>query len=407
MKKPEILSPAGDMEKLTFALAYGADAVYLSGSEFGMRTGAGNFTYDELNLAVAMANAKNARVMVTVNTMPRNDEYREVAAHIEKIADSGASGVIVADLGVLALVKKVAPKLKVNISTQANITNFGAANMYHSLGADRVVLARELTLAEIIDIRQNTPKELEIETFVHGSMCMSISGRCLLSNYLTGRDANRGNCAQPCRWKYSLVEEKRPGQYMPVIEDDRGSYIFNSKDMNMLPFLPELIEAGIDSFKIEGRAKSAYYTAITTNAYRQAVDLYVADPTGYKLPEYLAEEPYKVSHREYYTGFYFGEKQGEFYDENIYIRDWDVAAVVDSCKENGVAVLTQKNKFLRGDVLELLMPRQKPIEFVCDYLKNADGENIDSAPHAQMSVEMKLPCVAPPLSIVRRPKKQP
>lgn len=406
MKKPEILSPAGDMEKLRYAVAYGADAVYLSGNQFGMRTAAGNFTYEQMKNAVSHCHDKGVKVMVTVNTMPRNNEYSQIDKHIEEIVKSGADGVIVADLGVLELVKSIAPSLRITISTQANVTNYGAANAYYSLGANRVVLARELSIGEIKEIREKTPKELEIETFIHGSMCMSISGRCLLSNYMTGRDSNRGNCAQPCRWNYNLVEEKRPGQFMPVYEDEKGTYIFNSKDMCMIEHIPELIEAGIDSFKIEGRAKSAYYTAAITKAYRQAVDLYTSNPKEYLLSDDIRNEIYKVSHRQYYTGFYFGDTDCQDYSENIYIRDWDIVAVVDGKEENGLSLLTQKNKFFASDKLEILTPTGKPISFTPSVLKNDKDEVIEVAPHAEMKLKMDIPCDAPPLSIIRKEKNQ-
>ena len=404
MKKPEILSPAGDMEKLRYAVAYGADAVYLAGSQFGMRTGAGNFTYEEMAEAVKHCHENGVKVMVTVNTMPRNNEFAVIDEHIKKIAECGADGVIVADIGVLEVVKRVAPQLRITISTQANVTNYGAATAYYNMGANRVVLARELTLDEVIHIRENTPPELEIETFIHGSMCMSISGRCLLSNYMTGRDSNRGNCAQPCRWKYHLVEEKRPGQYMPIIEDDKGSYIFNSKDMCMIEHIPALVKAGINSFKIEGRAKSAYYTAAITKAYRKAIDLYFEDPENYELPDSIRDEIFKVSHRQYFNGFYFGDTNSQDYNENIYIRDWDIVAVVDGKDENGLTLLTQKNKFFANDTLEVLRPDGECVQFVPEILRNERDEDIESAPHAEMKLKMKLPCDAPALSIIRKEK---
>ena len=406
MIKPEILSPAGDMEKLRYAVAYGADAVYFSGNQFGMRTAAGNFTYEEMAEAVKLCKDKNVKTFVTVNTMPRNDEFANIAEHIRKIDECGAYGVIVADLGVLETVKKVASSLKITISTQANVTNYGAAMAYYNMGANRVVLARELSLNEVAEIRQKTPKELEIETFIHGSMCMSISGRCLLSNYLTGRDSNRGNCAQPCRWSYSIVEEKRPREYMPIFEDEKGSYIFNSKDMCMIDHIPELIEAGINSFKIEGRAKSAYYTAVITGAYRRAIDLYMKDPKGYSLPSYIRDEIFKVSHRQYYTGFYFGDTDSQDYSANIYIRDWDIVAVVDRKGEDGLYDLTQKNKFFANDTLELLCPDGRCEKFVPSVLKNADGEDIESAPHEAKKLKMEIPFDAPPLSVLRKEKNQ-
>lgn len=407
MKKPEILSPAGDMEKLRYAVAYGADAVYMAGNQFGMRTGAGNFTYEQMQQAIDHCHANGVKVMITVNTMPRNQEFSQLDSYIDRLAAFGADGVIVADLGVLEVVKKRAPGLKITISTQANVTNYGAATAYYNLGANRVVLARELSLEEIVELRQKTPKELEIETFIHGSMCMSISGRCLLSNYMTGRDSNRGNCAQPCRWNYRLVEEKRPGSYMPIYEDDKGSYIFNSKDMCMIDYIPQLVAAGIDSFKIEGRAKSAYYTAAITGAYRKAVDLYSKDPVGYQLPEDVRNEIFKVSHRQYYTGFYFGHYDGQDYNDNIYIRDWDIVGVIDGAEaESGLALMTQKNKFFANDRLELLTPGGELVQFVPQVLQDAQGQPVEVAPHAEQKLKIKLPIDAPPLSILRKQRQE-
>ena len=407
MKKPEILSPAGDMEKLRYAVAYGADAVYMAGNQFGMRTGAGNFSYEQMQQAIKHCHENNVKVMITVNTMPRNGEFAQLDSHIDALAQFGADGVIVADLGVLEVVKKRAPQLKITISTQANVTNYGAATAYYNLGANRVVLARELSLEEIVELRQKTPKELEIETFIHGSMCMSISGRCLLSNYMTGRDSNRGNCAQPCRWNYRVVEEKRPGQYMPIYEDDKGSYIFNSKDMCMIDYLPQLVEAGIDSFKIEGRAKSSYYTAAITGAYRKALDLYMADPMGYQLPDHIRNEIFKVSHRQYYTGFYFGHYDGQDYNDNIYVRDWDIVGVIDGVEEqSGLALMTQKNKFFAADTLEVLTPKGETAQFVPEILVDMDDQPVEVAPHAEQKLKIKLPIAAPALSILRKQRQE-
>lgn len=381
MKKPELLCPAGDSERLRYALAYGADAVYVAGKEFGMRTASDNFEAEELKKAVDLAHEKGRKLFVTVNTMPRNDEVERLPEYFAYLESIGVDAAIIADLGVLALCRKHAPHVAPHISTQANITHYLAARAWYEQGAQRVVLARELTLAEIAEIRAKTPKALEIETFVHGAMCMSYSGRCYISAYLTGRDANRGNCAQPCRWQYSLVEQKRPGQVMQVYEDETGSYLLNAKDLCMLHHIPQLVEAGIDSFKIEGRVKTAYYTAVTGAAYRRAIDLYCQDPAGYSLPDWLAQEADKVSHREYCTGFYFGGTGEQRVQDGGYLRTWDVCAMVDGVDTPQGAQVTQKNKFAPGDRLELVSPGKEPRAFTLETLLDEAGNPLESAPH--------------------------
>ena len=310
-KRPELLCPAGDMERLKMAVAYGADAVYLAGTMFGMRSFAGNFTPEELKDAVGLCKAHGVAVNITCNTMPRNDEVARLPEWLEYLDDLRVNAVIVADVGSLALVKRHAPHVQIHISTQASIVNYQTASAWYDLGANRVILARELSMDEIREIRAKTPKDLEIEAFVHGAMCVSYSGRCLLSNYMTGRDSNRGACAQPCRYKYALMEEKRPGEYFPVYEDEKGTYIMNSRDMCMIDHIPELIEAGVDSFKIEGRAKSAYYAAIVAGAYRHAVDAALA---GEPLDPVWRDEVEHISHRHYSTGFYYGQP-GQFTED--------------------------------------------------------------------------------------------
>ena len=395
--KLELLSPAGDMERLEMALCYGADAVYLAGTEFGMRASAGNFDSDQLQKAVALAHSMGRRVYVTCNTLPREDELKRLPEYLEMLDASGVDAVIVADMGVIAMAKKYAPRVKLHVSTQFGVINSAAANALYDLGVDTVVLARETPLEDIRKIRANTPKELRLEAFVHGAMCVSFSGRCLLSNYLTGRDANRGQCAQPCRWKYHLVEEKRPGEYFEITEDG-GTYILNSRDMNMIEHLPELIDAGVTSFKIEGRMKSAYYAAVVTNAYRHAIDDALA---GRPIDPLWIEETEKVSHRPYTTGFYYGYP-GQHYAEASYTTGADVAAVVESCNDNGEAVLCQRNKFSLGDELELLTPDGAPVKFTTEHMYNADGEEINDTRHAMMEIHMRLPKYAPRLSIVRK-----
>lgn len=378
-------------------IAYGADAVYLAGRRFGMRASAVNFSDEELAQAVAEAHAAGVRVYVTCNTLPREEELCDLPDYLGFLQEVGVDALIIADLGVLELAKKYAPNIKRHVSTQLGVINSATANALYNMGADTVVLARETPLADIKMIRANTPPELRIEAFVHGAMCVSFSGRCLLSNYLTGRDANRGQCAQPCRWKYHLVEEKRPGEYFEISEDG-GTFIMNSRDMCMIEHLPELIDAGVSSFKIEGRMKSAYYAAVITNAYRHALDAALA---GRALERVWIDETDMVSHRPYTTGFYFGEP-GQHYAEASYFTTADVAAVVESCDEDGEAVLTQRNKFSAGEELELLSPEGEPLSFRVEHMYNADGEEIADTRHAMMEIHMKLPVSVPRYSILRR-----
>ena len=394
----ELLAPAGDMERLRMSLAYGADAVYLAGTDFGMRSFAGNFTPEELKQAVALCHSRGVAVHVTCNTMPRNDEIARMPEWLSYLQELGVDAAILADVGVLSLLKKHAPKLKAHISTQASVSNYQAAAAWHELGASRVILARELSLDEIREIRAKTPRELEIEAFVHGAMCVSYSGRCLLSNYMTGRDANRGACAQPCRYQYALVEEKRPGEYFPIGEDAGGAYIMNSKDMCMIDHIPELIDAGLDSLKIEGRAKSAYYAAVVTGAYRHAID---AALDGRPLDPVWRDEVEKVSHRPYSTGFYFGEP-GQHTSHSRYVRDWQIMAVVTSCAPDGTALCELRNKLSAGDELELVGPGLKPVPVTVEGLTDGDGLPIPEARKPQMPFYFRLPIQAPPLSLLRR-----
>lgn len=401
-KRLEILSPAGDMERLTMALTYGADAVYLAGTRFGMRAAAGNFNNEEMGKAIKLCHERGVLVYVTCNTVMRNSDIRALPAYLEQLQALGADAVIVSDLGALMLVKKHAPALGIHVSTQVGIMNADTANAYFDLGASRVVLARELTLDDIGEIRGKTPRQLELEAFVHGSMCVSFSGRCLLSNYLTGRDANNGECAQPCRWKYHLVEEKRSGELMEITEDG-GTFIMNSRDMCMIEHLPALIAAGITSFKIEGRMKSSYYAAVITNAYRHALD---AAQKGIPLSPIWRDEVNKVSHRQYSTGFYFSaDGPGQYYKDAMYFADCDVAAIVESSDDAGNAVLTQRNKFYKGDMLELLTPENEPVAFIAADIRNGEGMEIESTPHPMMELRMKLPITAPRYSVVRKIKQ--
>ena len=394
----ELLAPAGDMERLRMSLAYGADAVYLAGTDFGMRSFAGNFTPEELKQAVALCHSRGVAVHVTCNTMPRNGEIARMPEWLSYLQELGVDAAILADVGVLSLLKKHAPKLKAHISTQASVSNYQAAAAWYELGASRVILARELSLDEIREIRAKAPRELEIEAFVHGAMCVSYSGRCLLSNYMTGRDANRGACAQPCRYQYALVEEKRPGEYFPIGEDAGGAYILNSRDMCMIDHIPELIDAGLDSLKIEGRAKSAYYAAVVTGAYRHAIDAALA---GQPLEPVWRDEVEKVSHRPYSTGFYFGEP-GQHTSHSRYVRDWQIMAVVTSCTPDGTALCELRNKLSAGDELELAGPGLKPVPVTVEGLTDGDGLPISEARKPQMPFYLKLPVQAPPLSLLRR-----
>ena len=398
MRKMELLSPAGDMEKLRMAVLYGADAVYLAGTDFGMRAFAGNFTPEELPQAVKFAHDHGVKAHVTVNIMPRNDEVKNLPAYLERLDDAGVDALIVADMGAFTLAGKYAPHCERHISTQQSIANYECANAWYDLGAKRVVLARELSLSEIIGIRQNTPKELEIETFGHGAMCVSYSGRCLLSNYMTGRDSNRGECAQPCRYQYALMEEKRPGEYFPVFEDEKGTYILNSRDMCTIDHLKDLIDAGIDCIKIEGRAKSAYYAAIVTGAYRHAIDDVYA---GRPIDPVWRDEVEHVSHRNYSTGFYFGEP-GQYTSHSRYIREWQIVARVESCDENGRALCSLNNKFRQGDQLEVVGPDLRPFAVEAQGVTDVDGNPLEEPRTPQSLFYIQLPKQVPPLSMLRR-----
>ncbi len=401
IKKPEILSPAGDMECIRNSLKFGADAVYLAGKQFGMRTASKNFDNGELNEAVQLAHSYHSKLYITINTLPRNNETALLPDFLTYAQEIGVDAFIIADLGVFELAKKYAPKVERHISTQAGIVNSETANAWYNMGASRVVLAREMAFDDIADIRAKIPKELEIECFVHGAMCVSFSGRCLISSYMTGRDANRGDCAQPCRWKYYLYEENREGQFFPVEENDNGTYLYNSRDMCMIDYIPQLVQCGISSLKIEGRAKSAYYCAVTTNAYRHALNDYMSMGESYVLKPWIKEELEKISHREYNTGFYLGNEPGQVTSNGGYIRHYDIVAVCED--SNGkCSHITQRNKFFVGDTLDVLPPSGIPFLTVCKELKNQYGENVDSAPHAMESLTMTTDREIPPSSVIRK-----
>ena len=394
----ELLAPAGDMERLTMAVLYGADAVYLAGTSFGMRSFAGNFTPEELPRAVALAHERGVRVHVTVNTMPRGDEVPRLPGYLEELDAAGVDALILADLGAFMLAGRYAPHCERHISTQQSIANSVCARAWYDLGASRVVLARELSLEEIRRIRQETPRELELETFGHGAMCVSYSGRCLLSNYMTGRDSNRGACAQPCRYQYALMEEKRPGEYFPVFEDERGTYILNSRDMCMIDHLPDLMEAGVDCIKLEGRAKSAYYAAIVTGAYRHGID---AAAGGTPLDPVWRDEVEHVSHRIYSTGFYYGFP-GQYTESSRYIRQWQICALVLDCGSDGMATMSLRNKFAAGVTVELVCPDTRPFSFQAPVMQVEDGTDLREPRTPQMVFRMQLPRPVPPYSILRR-----
>ena len=396
-RKPELLCPAGDWERLELAVAYGADAVYLAGTAFGMRAFAGNFSPEDLPRAVAYAHDRGVRVHVTVNTMPRNGEVERLPAYLEQLDAAGVDALILADLGAFTLAGKYAPRCERHVSTQQSIGNYETARAWYDLGARRVVLARELSLAEIAEIRAKTPPELEIETFCHGAMCVSYSGRCLLSNYMTGRDSNRGACAQPCRYQYALMEEKRPGEYFPVFEDEKGTYILNSRDMCMIDHLDAVLDAGIDCLKIEGRAKSGYYAAIVTGAYRHVLDDVAA---GRPVDPAWRDEVEHVSHRPYSTGFYFGQP-GQYTANGRYIRDWQICAVVEACTPEGLATLSLRNKFAAGDTVEVVGPDSKPFSMVVPPMEDLEGNALLEPKTPQSRFTMRLPRPVPPLSFVR------
>ncbi|MBQ5382537.1 MAG: U32 family peptidase [Ruminococcus sp.] len=402
LTKPEILAPAGDMDCLKAALSFGADAVFLAGKSFGMRSSPRNFDADELKKACAMAHAKGKKIHLTCNILPRNNELRTLPAFLIMAQDSGVDALIIADLGVFEAAKRYAPRVARHISTQAGVTNYAAANVLYNMGASRVVMAREIPLDEIAELRAKTPKELEIECFVHGAMCVSFSGRCLISSYMTGRDANHGDCAQPCRWKYQLFEETRDGQYFPVEETGRGTFLYNSRDLCMIEHIPELIKAGVSSFKIEGRAKSSYYTAVTTNAYRKAVDQDWEDGDPFELHPWIREELEKISHREYNTGFYFGSEPGQVTGDGGYIRHYDNVAVCECSVDGYTSVISQRNKFWVGDTLDVLPPSGIPFEITCISLTNEAGESVDSAPHPTERLTMLADRAVPAGSVIRK-----
>ncbi len=403
IKRPELLCPAGDLERLHFAVLYGADAIYVGGESYGMRSAPKNFTVEQLKQGVEFAHKFNKRVYLTLNAVPNNEEISKLPDYIRRVRETGIDAFIVADLGVLSIVKHYAPEIEVHFSTQVGITNYVAASAAYDLGAKRVVLARELSLQDIAFIRENTPKELELEAFVHGAMCMSFSGRCLLSHYLSERDANKGACTQPCRWKWHIIEEHRPNHHFEINEDEGGSYILNANDLCTAPFIDLICKAGIDSLKIEGRAKTFYYVASTAFAYRLALDTYLKDPDKQFLcPETVLEELTKTSHRNYSTGFYFGQNGAkQETKKGVYIREWEVIGVVDTY-DNAIACCTQRGKFSKGDDIEILTPDGEIIQLNVAYILDENGDEIETAPHAMMKFSIPCKQEIPEYSILRK-----
>lgn len=401
--KPELLAPAGDLEKLKVAVLYGADAVYLGGRHFGLRAGAGNFDVEEMAEGVRFAHEKGARVYVTVNIFAHNRDLEPLPDYLDSIRGAGVDGVIVSDPGVIDLVRRLHPDLPVHLSTQANTTNWASARFWEERGVSRIVLARELSLGEIKEIRERV--RLELEIFIHGAMCIAYSGRCLLSNYLTGRDANRGDCAQSCRWRYALVEEKRPGEFLSIEEDDRGAYILGSRDLCLIEYIPELVQAGISCFKIEGRMKSVNYVAGVVKAYREALDAYLRDPGNYRFDPAWLEEIGKVSHRDYTTGFLFGNPGagGQHYEGEVYRRSHAFVGLVRNFDHSaGMALVEQRNRFAVGDEVEILVPRGNNFKQRVTEIYDEEGHSVEAAPHPQQMVRVPIHRPVPPYSILRR-----
>lgn len=408
MNNIELLAPAGDLEKFKMAINYGADAVYLGGERFGLRKASKNFTIKELEEATKYAHERNKRVYVTMNILAHNEDLKGLKEYVQILYNIGVDAVIVSDPGILSVIRKTVPDLPIHLSTQASVTNYESAMFWYNLGIKRIVLARELSLNEIKEIVNKVPKDLEIETFIHGAMCISYSGRCLLSNYMANRDANRGDCAQACRWKYSLVEEKRPGEYYPVFEDEKGTYIFNSKDLCMIEYIPELIEAGIKSFKIEGRVKSSYYVATVLRSYRMAIDEYLRNPDNYSFNKEWLNEIKKASHRKFTTGFYFNKptEKDQVYTSSTYIRDYDfVGLILDYNKETKLATVEQRNRMFIGDKVEIFGPNIDYFTQTIEFMLDEEGNEIEVAPHPQQIVKIKMEKPVKPWYIIRKSRK--
>lgn len=404
--KPELLAPAGDLEKLKIAVLYGADAVYIGGEAYSLRAKAKNFDKEAMAEGIRFAHEHGAKVYVTANIFAHNADFEGMADYFKEIYELGADAVLISDLGVFAVAREAAPDLEIHVSTQANNTNYQSARMWYQLGARRVVVARELSLREIREIREKIPADMEIEAFVHGAMCISYSGRCLLSNYLSGRDANKGACAHPCRWKYHLVEETRPGEYMPIEENERGTYIYNSKDLCMIDHIPDLVEAGVVSLKIEGRMKTPFYVGTVIKAYRQAIDDYFEDPAKYEQKrEYYLDEVSKASHRDYTTAFYYGRPDGnqQVYTNNSYIRPYDFIGVVQEASDaEGYAWIEQRNKFSVGEEIEVMPAKGPSFSMTVTEIYNEAGESVESASHPQEKLRVKFSQPVQPFDMMRK-----
>jgi putative protease len=408
LKKVELIAPAGNLEKLKMAIIYGADAVYLGGNEYGLRAYAGNFSLEEMKEGIEFAHSMGKKAYVTMNIIPHNEDFEGMEGYIREICRLQADAVIISDPGVYTLVKQTAPEMKMHLSTQANNTNWRSARFWYEHGIKRIILSRELSLKEIEEIRRMVPEDLELEVFIHGAMCISYSGRCLLSNYMANRDANRGLCSHPCRWRYFLMEEKRPEQYMPVYEDEKGTFIFNSKDLCMIEHIPDIISTGVNSLKIEGRMKSSYYVATTVKAYREAINTYYKDPEGYEFNPLWLDEISKASHREYTTGFYFKKpgSEDQIYNTAAYVREYDfVGIILEYDKKTGVARVEQRNRMCIGDEIEVMNPRGKYFKQKIRSMKNEEKEWIENAPHPRMIVYMPMERETEKYAMLRRKKK--
>lgn len=407
MKKPELLAPAGNLERLKIAIAYGADAVYIGGQQYGLRAFAGNFSAEEMEEGIKYAHQNGRKVYVTMNVFARNEDFMGMEDYILRLQNMGADAIIISDPGILNLVRETAPDLEVHLSTQANNTNWRSAMFWHEQGVKRIILARELSLGEIKEIKANIPQSLELEAFVHGAMCMSYSGRCTISNYLSGRDANRGECTQPCRWKYYVVEEKRPGEYMPIVEDEKGTYLFNSKDLCMLEHIPELVQSGLDSLKIEGRMKTSYYVANIVSAYRKELDRYLDDPDNYVFDPSSLTELKKASHRPFTTGFYFNQPGADanVYGDSSYVRGYDfVAMLLENQEDKDMILVEQRNNFRVGDKLEIMQPGQDYLEYEVTEMYDEDMNPVTVAPHPQQRLYLPFKGTLKPWSLFRRKK---
>ena len=405
MKKPELMIPASSLEVLKTAVTFGADAVYIGGEVFSLRAKSKNFSMDDMREGIAFAHAHGTKVYVTANILAHNGDLDGIEAYFHELKEIKPDALIISDPGVFQIAKEICPEIDVHISTQANNTNYRTYRFWHAMGASRVVSARELSLKEIRELRDNIPEELEIETFIHGAMCISYSGRCLLSSYFTGRDANQGACTHPCRWKYAIMEETRPGEYLPVYENERGTYIFNSKDLCMIEHIPAMVEAGIDSFKIEGRMKTALYVAVVTRTYRQAIDDYFTDPALYQSRmDYYKDEIAKCTYRQFTTGFFFGktDHDSQIYDSNTYVKAYTYLGLIGENRGDGYYALEQRNKFSVGEEIEVMKPDGSDVTVVVRGMTDEDGQPMESCPHPKQKIFVDLGIELSPFDLLRR-----